>query len=71
MLNWIPRSEPYWLFWILSAELLMAIIGTIFSVLIWRMAKIEFEYDKEWNERKAARRKRAMQFEHLTEGEGK
>lgn len=62
--KWLEHWEPLWLMLILSAEL-------IFSVLIWRMARIEFWYDKEWNERKAARRKRQHSFESLNQGEGK
>lgn len=49
-LELLTKWEPVWLFLLLALELW-------FSIAIWRMAKIEFEYDKEWNERKAARRK--------------
>lgn len=62
--EFLSKYESIWLFLILSIE-------TVFSFLIWRMARIEFDYDKEWNERKAARRKRHLQFEELNQGEGK
>lgn len=61
---WLEHWEPLWLFIVLNLEL-----G--FSVLIWRMARMEYWYDKEWNERKAARRKRQLQFDSLTQGEGR
>lgn len=64
LLEWLEKWEPLWLLIVLLAEL-------IYSIKLHRMAKIEFEYDKEWNERKAARRKRHLNFENLTEGEGK
>jgi len=64
LLEILTKWEPLWLFVLLTAEL-------VFSILIWRMARIEFWYDKEWNERKAARRKRQFNFENLTDGEGK
>ena len=58
MHNFLTKYEPEWLFILLSAEL-------VFSILIWKMARIEFEYDKEWNERKAARRKKQMAKEKV------
>ncbi len=64
MLEWLTKWEPVWLLGILSLE-------TLVSLLIYRMSKIEFDYDKEWNERKAARRKKHLQFEYLTDGESK
>lgn len=64
MNSFLGKWEPVWLFAVLVLE-------SIFSILIWRMARIEYQYDKEWNERKAARRKRALQFENLTTGESK
>ena len=64
LLHFIEVWEPLWLLVILTAEL-------VYSILIWKMAKVEFEYDKDWNERKAARRKRQFNFEDLTKGEGK
>lgn len=64
MLEFLSRYEPLWLLVVLVAELW-------YSIQIHNMAKIEFEYDKEWNERKAARRKRQLNFESLTSGEGK
>jgi hypothetical protein len=63
-LKWLEHWEPLWLLIVLVAEL-------IYSIRIYQMAKIEFEYDREWNERKAARRKRQMQFDNLTVGEGR
>lgn len=63
-LELLAKYEPVWLLLILTVE-------TVFSFLIWRMARIEFWYDKEWNERKAARKKRHLQFEDLNQGEGK
>lgn len=60
----LSKWEATWLFLVLVGE-------TVFSILIWRMSKIEFDYDKEWNERKAARRKRQFQFEDLNQGEHK
>lgn len=54
MLDFLLKYEPIWLFILLLAEMVV-------SLLIYRMARIEFEYDREWNERKAARRKRAIQ----------
>jgi hypothetical protein len=62
--KWFGQWEPLWLF-------LVLLIETIFSVLVWRMARMEYWYDKEWNERKAARRKRKFEFESLTDGESK
>lgn len=62
--KWFSLWEPLWLFVVLAIE-------TVFSVLVWRMARIEYEYDKEWNERKAARRKKKFEFESLTDGESK
>lgn len=64
MLEWLAKTEPLWLLCILTLE-------TYLSYRIWSMAKVEFEYDKEWNERKAARRKKQMNFDQLTQGEGK
>lgn len=60
----LSKWEPLWLLVVLVAEL-------IYSIRIHRMAKIEFEYDKEWNERKAARRKKHIQFDELNQGEGR
>lgn len=54
MLQFLTVWEPLWLFILLAAEMVV-------SLLIYRMARIEFEYDREWNERKAARRKRQVQ----------
>jgi hypothetical protein len=51
--------------------LIVLVAELIYSIRIYQMAKIEFEYDREWNERKAARRKRQMQFDNLTVGEGR
>ena len=64
MLELLSKYEPLWLLAVLCAELW-------YSIQIYKMARIEFEYDKEWNERKAARRKRQFNFEQLTTGEGK
>ncbi len=64
MLEFLTRWEPLWLIVVLIAEL-------VYSVRLHHMAKIEFEYDKEWNERKAARRKKHVQFDDLNVGEGK
>lgn len=67
-MNWLlevlTRTEPLWLLIVLVAEL-------IYSIRIHTMAKIEYEYDREWNERKAARRKKHLQFDDLNVGEGK
>lgn len=49
-LDFLTKWEPVWLLIVLVAEL-------IYSIRIYTMARIEFDYDKEWNERKAARRK--------------
>lgn len=50
-LAFLEHTEPLWLFILLSGEMWL-------SYQIWKMAKIEFQYDKEWNERVAARRQR-------------
>lgn len=62
--KWLEHWEPLWLFLLIGAEML---IGAASLYVLVR----EYIYDKEWNERKAARRKRHLQFEHLNDGEGK
>lgn len=64
MLHLLETYEPLWLLVVLIAEL-------VYSIRIHTMAKIEYEYDREWNERKAARRKKHIQFDELNQGEGK
>ncbi len=56
----LSEWEPLWLFGALFGEFLV-------SILIWRMARIEFDYDREWNERKAARRKKRIKEETIIE----
>ena len=60
MLKLLTDTEPAWLLIVLVAEL-------IFSVLIWRMARIEFEYDKQYNIKMEAReaRRKATKKERL------
>lgn len=64
ILHFLSKYEPIWLPILLTAEL-------FYSIRLHTMAKIEFEYDKDWNERKAARRKKHLVFEELNQGEGK
>ena len=51
MISFLTHWEPLWLLIVLVAEF-------IFTFLSWRMLKIEFEYDKKWNERQEARETR-------------
>lgn len=64
MLASLQHWEPLWLLIILTIEM----AAGLYSAWILR---VEYHYDKEWNERKAARRRRHLDFESLTAGEGK
>lgn len=61
--SFLARWEPLWLFLLIGFEGLVALYSA------WILT-VEFNYDKEWNERKAARRKRIIQAEIKVSNEG-
>jgi hypothetical protein len=64
LIAWLGRTEPLWLFVVLMIEM----VAGIYSAVI---LTIEYKYDRDWNERLRARRKKKMDFEELTQGEHK
>lgn len=68
MLEILGKTEPLWLFGILTIEMLAGLYSA------WILT-VEYWYDKEFNENiKAARRERRRkryEFESLTDGEAK
>lgn len=60
----LGKWEPIWLLVILAIEM----VAGVYSAWI---LTVEYNYDREWNERRRERRKKKMEFEHLTTGEGK
>lgn len=66
--TWLAHWEPTWLFCFIAFESLVGVPVNIYMAYI--LTK-EYWYDKEWNERRAARRKKQAQFDSLTAGEGR
>jgi hypothetical protein len=63
----LSHWEPTWLFLLIAFE---ALIGVPVNIIMLHILNKEYWYDKEWNERKAARRKRIIQAEITPSNEG-
>ncbi len=62
--NFLAKYEALWLFVLIGLELVCGVVTVAILIL-------EYNYDRMWNERKAARRKRHLNFTDLNIGEGK
>lgn len=58
MNTFLGHYEPVWLFAILSIDVLLSVILIYFAIRQDKWAKIEFDYDKAFNDRVEARKLR-------------